>query len=110
MPNGGFLTIETGDIDLDDEYAAAHAEVTPGEYVVLAVSDTGTGTPREVVTGAVGPFCTTKGLALASALSTGSSSSHWVTSRSTVRSATARWRGSICPTAAGQRIGPCWLI
>jgi PAS domain S-box-containing protein len=62
MPDGGKLTIETANTHLDDAYAAGYPGVTPGQYVLIAVSDTGTGMPPEVVERAFDPFYTTKGV------------------------------------------------
>ncbi|HEV2300439.1 MAG TPA: PAS domain S-box protein [Stellaceae bacterium] len=60
MPDGGKLTIETGNTYLDDEYAATHAEVSAGQYVLIAVTDTGEGMPPDVSARAFEPFYTTK--------------------------------------------------
>jgi signal transduction histidine kinase len=60
MPNGGKLTLETSNAALDQAYAEAHDEVTPGQYVLIAVTDTGHGMTTEIAQKAFDPFFTTK--------------------------------------------------
>ncbi|QHJ00218.1 response regulator [Xylophilus rhododendri] len=60
LAEGGRLTIETANCHLDERYAAEHLGLAPGQYVLIAVSDTGSGMPADVVAKAFDPFFTTK--------------------------------------------------
>ncbi len=60
MPEGGQLTIELSNARLDEDYTVKHAEVAPGQYVMIAVTDTGSGMPRHLLEKVFEPFFTTK--------------------------------------------------
>jgi signal transduction histidine kinase len=60
MPEGGRLTLETANAHIDEAYAANYAEVTPGQYVSISISDTGTGMDEETLNRAFEPFYPTK--------------------------------------------------
>ena len=60
MPNGGKLTIEAGNVELDDAYVDRIPDLPAGQYVVISVSDTGGGMPKDVLERAIEPFFTTK--------------------------------------------------
>ena len=62
MPGGGRLTIETTNVHLDAAYTSRQVGVDPGDYVMIEVSDTGSGMPADVVAKAIDPFFTTKSI------------------------------------------------
>lgn len=61
MPDGGKLIIETGSVVLDENYTRIHSDVRPGRYAMIAVSDTGTGIPADMLDKVFNPFFTSKG-------------------------------------------------
>jgi len=60
MPDGGKITIETRNADLDERYARMHSDVKPGQYVMISLTDTGMGMPPDVMARAFEPFFSTK--------------------------------------------------
>lgn len=62
MPDGGMLSIETNNCSIDEGYAGSHTEVTPGDYVMVSVSDSGYGMNQETLARIFEPFFTTKAL------------------------------------------------
>ena len=94
MPQGGKLTLETANVYLDESYAASQVEVVPGQYIVVAVTDTGKGMTADVLTKAFDPPSSLQrtsdtARAWVCPRSTDLPSSPAVTSKSTAKSATA---------------------
>ena len=104
MPQGGKVVIETANVELDQEYAGRHIEVQPGHYVMLAVSDNGSGIDEQTKARIFEPFFTTKqegkgtGLGLSTVYSIVRQSGGHITVESALREGT-RFRVFLPPTA-----------
>jgi signal transduction histidine kinase/ActR/RegA family two-component response regulator len=122
MPDGGLLGIETGNVALESSYIAENGlEVTAGEYVLIAVTDTGTGMPPDVMAQAFEPFFTTKapgagtGLGLSQVFGFVKQTGGHVTIASEVGHGTTvkmyfpRYKGEIGAPVAPQRDAPLML-
>ena len=90
MPDGGRLTIETANVEFDDEQAEAFPESKAGQYVMIAVGDTGCGMPPDVVARAFEPFFTTKDVGKGTGLGT----EHGLRLRQAIRRPRAHLLGS----------------
>ncbi len=94
MPQGGRLTIQTGNIELQETLAGSHAQIPPGKYVVLTISDTGIGMHSEIQARIFEPFFTTKkpgkgtGLGLAIVYGVIKQTGGWITVSSEVGNGT----------------------